>query len=133
MILSYISDVASVLDSGRSDKYGARFPESDASVGIIDGWNAKNKTRSLVSVGGLSERNNTVIISLMVTSHRPLGFLSVKGLALISFCISRYLVSYGSSSSSRMMATFQGLGPYSATPLISDCVVETGPHALTLL
>ena len=131
MILSYVSDVASVLDLGASDKYGARFPESDASVGIIDGWNAN--TKSLVSVGGLSERNDTVIILLIGSSHRPLGFLSVNGLALTSFCISRNLVSYGNLSSSRMMATFQGLGPYSATPLISDCVVETGPYALTPL
>ena len=35
-----VSDVAPVLDLGSSDKYGARFPESNASVGIIDGWNA---------------------------------------------------------------------------------------------
>lgn len=74
-----------------------------------------------------------MIIMPIRPSHRPLGFLSVNGLALTSFCISRNLVSYGSLSSSRRMATFQGLGPYNATRLISDCVVETGPHALTPL
>ena len=41
--LFYVSDVASVLDLGTSDEYGARFPESNASVGIIDGWNAATR------------------------------------------------------------------------------------------
>ena len=41
--LSYVSDVAPVLDLGASDEYGARFPESNTSVGIIDGWNATTR------------------------------------------------------------------------------------------
>lgn len=46
--------------------------------------------------------------------YRPFGFLSVYGLVLASFDKSRNFVSYGRASSSRRIATFQGLGPYNA-------------------
>ena len=39
------------------------------------------------------------IVTRKGASYRPLGFLSVYGLALISFCMSTNLLSYSSASS----------------------------------